>query len=410
MIALTHRFLWASVLVLLTIIALFAFSEFAGTVFFGQVLAGKYYDAEWYLAIASKGYEDWQVAFFPGFPLLLRLVGWEPLGICILNTVVFCIGFVLLSHLLKLPLRHQLLLQSFPGLIFLLIPYTESLFFLACTTMLWGMRHHLWYLLVIGSFIAAFTRPMVFVLLPAFSIAMLFVMKENRNRWLMLFSGNAALLAGTSMAFGVQAWYTGSWFSFFDVQEVGWGNRFGLPSLPFSSWSGSPIVEWDGFALWICLLCAFCSVKEVLKWENGIHWIRPSHDRIVYLFSLTTLAGTGLMIIFTRGGMLFSLNRFVFAVPFIIVVMHQWLSSSMNSRTAVWVASSFLLFSFFMGSYQHIQIMLNYLLISLWLLVGLANWNNKTEVAVWTNRLWWASLFIWQFYLAYRVSQGLWVG
>lgn len=410
MIPLTHRFAWASAWVLLLSVVLFAFSGFLGTGFFEQVFAGKYYDAEWYLAIASKGYEDWQVAFFPGFPFLLQLFGWSPIGICILNALIFCTGFALLSHLLKLSFRQQLLLQSFPGLIFLLIPYTESLFFLACTVMLWSMHRQLWYLLVIGSLAAAFTRPMVFVLLPAFSITIWFVITDKRSRWLMLVLGNSALLAGTLLAFGVQAWYTGSWFSFFDVQEVGWGNRLGVPSLPFSSWAGSPIVQWDGFALWVCLLCSLCSVNEVLKWENGVHWIRPSNDRIVYLFSLATLAGTGLMVIFTRGGMLFSLNRFVFAVPFIIVVMHHWVSSAMTWRRAVLIGGSFLLFSLLMGSYQHFQILLHYLLISAWLIFGMVTWQKNSTTAIRLNQWWWASLFIWQFYLAYRVSQGLWVG
>ena len=77
------------------------------------------------------------------------------------------------------------------------------------------------------------------------------------------------------------------------------------------------------------------------------------------------------MVLIFRGGSLFSLNRFVFAVPFIFLVVKYYLDGSFNfsSKQILFIFILFLFYWLLFGSYVHIQAFLKYVLISIYLLL-----------------------------------------
>ncbi len=113
------------------------------------------WDAEWYVGLAREGYR-WDgepgvlenIAFFPAYPLALRavawatgaadsLVRWHWTGV-VFSTVLLVIALWFLSRLGALLLdastghRAALLCAVYPWSIYFGLPYTESLFLLAC--------------------------------------------------------------------------------------------------------------------------------------------------------------------------------------------------------------------------------------------------------------------------------------
>ncbi len=75
-----------------------------------------------------------------------------------------------------------------------------------------------------------------------------------------------------------------------------------------------------------------------------------------------------------RGGSMFSLNRFVFAVPFIIVAIDYFLKSAFTIDTKKLLLSLLLVVLFFLmfGSYVHLQNFLKFLFLACYLTLPLA--------------------------------------
>lgn len=101
------------------------------------------YDALWYLALARSGYppgtpEDLPgaAAFFPGFPLLIRLLSWAGHELVVASLITLLATIAALAGLYTLvveetadPLRARravLLLAVFPSAFFLVAPYSEA--------------------------------------------------------------------------------------------------------------------------------------------------------------------------------------------------------------------------------------------------------------------------------------------
>src|SRR5690606_10049828 len=101
----------------------------------------KKWDANWYLLIAREGYlsQKFSAAFFPVFPALIaflqRVLGVEALEAALLISHLSFLGALyLFQELTEMEFgpenrrRSLLLISFFPGSLFLMLPYTESLF------------------------------------------------------------------------------------------------------------------------------------------------------------------------------------------------------------------------------------------------------------------------------------------
>jgi len=128
-------------------------------------------DALWFLRIASQGYriDDVSAAFFPLFPMLVRIVAWLPglgtLGAALIVSNAATLGALVVLHALtRLELgrdhvpRSLVLVSLFPTGFFLLAPYTESLFLLLSLAAFWFARRDRWALAATAGALAAITR------------------------------------------------------------------------------------------------------------------------------------------------------------------------------------------------------------------------------------------------------------
>jgi hypothetical protein len=142
------------------------------------VTAWERFDALWFLRVATVGYidGDGSAAFFPLYPLLIRiispLVGGHPLAAALLISHAAFLGALVVFYLLTeseydeaTARRAVLYLALFPSAFFFLAPYSESLFLLIAVSSLAAARRGRWALAGVAGALASATRS-VGVLLP----------------------------------------------------------------------------------------------------------------------------------------------------------------------------------------------------------------------------------------------------
>ena len=126
------------------------------------------WDAEHYLNIARNGYSGTEFAFFPLYPLLIRIVGtftgsYLIAGLIISNAASF-LGMLYLYKLVEhefnrhVAQRATFYVSIFPTAIFFSAVYSESLFFFLTVASFYYVRERRWLLAGIFGFLAALTR------------------------------------------------------------------------------------------------------------------------------------------------------------------------------------------------------------------------------------------------------------
>lgn len=147
-------------------------------------------DALWFLRIATSGYRvgDGSAAFFPLYPLLVRvvtaIVGGHPLlASLVVSNGAFLLALVVLYDLTARELSERVARTTivyvavFPTSFFFLAPYSESTFLLLSVATFWFARRDRWALAALAGVLAALTRSIGIVLAPA-----LVVMAFERSR------------------------------------------------------------------------------------------------------------------------------------------------------------------------------------------------------------------------------------
>jgi hypothetical protein len=140
-------------------------------------------DALWFLRLATSGYSpsDGSAAFFPLNPQLIRIVAWlpgvGPLGAALLiSNGAFFAALVLMHALGRLEFdeaiarKAVLFLAIFPTAFFFLAPYTEAPFLLLSLATFWFARRDRWALAALAGALAALTRSIGILLLPALAV------------------------------------------------------------------------------------------------------------------------------------------------------------------------------------------------------------------------------------------------
>ncbi|MDQ2872978.1 MAG: hypothetical protein M3R35_07620, partial [Candidatus Eremiobacteraeota bacterium] len=126
------------------------------------------WDAVHYLAIAHNGYHGTDMAFFPLYPYLIRLLG-NPVGNyliagLIISTTAFFFGLLFLYKLVEhefdrtVARRAIFYVSIFPTAVFFSAVYTEALFFMLTVASFYYMREHKWFLAGLIGLFAAMTR------------------------------------------------------------------------------------------------------------------------------------------------------------------------------------------------------------------------------------------------------------
>lgn len=334
------------------------------------------WDAEHYSFIKEKGYEGFRVAFFPLFPVLWRFSTLGVYGILFLNTVVYLGSFYFLMKSMHLKMYETILYLSIPSSIFYFLPYSESVFFASATVLLLGVKKQKVLMVLIGLFLCTLARPSFTILIPALFM-MEFLGNENRKQIVikcLLYCAVSAL--GIGVVGCIQYQQTGEWFQFFAVQKE-WGNYLQIPQFPLRSWGGNMIVRLDGVALLFgasagILLLLFLFRSKLLQ---SIHLPKE------VILSLAYIAGITASVFLFRGGSLFSLNRFVFAAPFIMIVVNYYLNSdfSFSNKQLGIALFALVLYWLSFASYVHIQAFLKFFAVSLYVLLVLGM---KSNIAI----------------------------
>lgn len=231
------------------------------------------WDAGWYIGIADTGYQwhhssatrQQNIAFFPAFPLLTRVVGRIFGG----SQHAFLLGGLLVSHLAflwSLVYFHRLaqidlgdagkatwavyLLATFPFALFHGAVYTESLFLLGCVGAIVEIRRERLVRAAAWGLLVGLTRPNGFLL--AATLAVLVggrLIKEGVWSWqgVLRIGVIGAPVAGLLLYSGYVGWLTGDPFQW-SAQHAAWGRTFtGLD--PFVG--AATVVSRDGLGAYV---------------------------------------------------------------------------------------------------------------------------------------------------------------
>jgi len=309
-------------------------------------VSATYFDTGWYNAIREVGYSNPQAcAFFPGFPFLWSALSLSSTGIAFFNLMIWLLGLFMLKRFNVVHWKSIAFAMLAPAMVFFMVPYSESLFFISTIVVVLGLQREDVRLTMIGVFLCALIRPTSAVLIPALFI----------GRWLAdrkifqalartLFDGLAGLLA-VGVVFFIQRLETGNWLAFFEAQKT-WGNELAAPGLTLQTWGGDVITQLDGAAMFVGLMCIFVLIQVGFKKYTL---------NAMQLFGLAALGGTMLLVFFTRNGFVFSLNRFIFATAFFPLALDAFRHVPIQKKHWKWLILTWLVFSLYLSSYLHFK-------------------------------------------------------
>ena len=135
--------IWRIATTLIAIFAVYFIPRFSDNFFGGRLVNYEMnpllwgwanFDGEHYLSIAINGYKDLQQAYFPFYPLLIRLFGGSVVAAILISNISFLVAIVGLYKLIRLDYSEKtaklaiILLLIFPTSFFFATVYTESLF------------------------------------------------------------------------------------------------------------------------------------------------------------------------------------------------------------------------------------------------------------------------------------------
>ncbi len=196
------------------------------------------FDGVHYLSIAENGYGYAQQAFFPIFPLLIKLIH-EVLGISYISSGIVLSNIVFFLLLLALFKWSKKLLNkknakwtlifylSFPMAFFLQCLYTEGLFILLVIFSLFLSDQKKYFLAFLIAGIASGTRVVGIFLLPTILIPMIYSRRKKISMQFMLQVTCYVLVGATGLAGYI--WYLGSKykdpFLFLHTQSAFGANR-----------------------------------------------------------------------------------------------------------------------------------------------------------------------------------------
>ncbi len=189
------------------------------------------FDGIHYLLIAKNGYRQWEQAFFPLYPLLIRI--FNPVfknelitGLSI-SHLSFLIGLSIFAKYLKMidkkinPFQVIIFLLLFPTSFFFSALYTEGLFFFLFTSSLYFLKKEKYFLAFIFALLTSLTRLIgVFLIIP-----ILFkIIKNSKDKNKKIF-----LLFSPVFGLGIYCFYlwktTGDPLMFFHSQPAFGANR-----------------------------------------------------------------------------------------------------------------------------------------------------------------------------------------
>ena len=306
------------------------------------------WDTRHYLEIAEKGYapppESVTLVFPPLFPLLIRATslytGSVESAAVVLSSLLSLLPGIYLYRLARLDLDEETSFRAvtlffvFPTAFFLHLAYTESLFLTTALGAFLAAREGRWRHVAIWGLLAGLTRINAFVLAPA----LLFEAWGNSSRGRL-----PRLFAAVSVSLGVvaylalNAWVAGDAFEFVTIQRDSFYRSFAPPwdgviAVMFLAWEGGSDSMSNGVLQALCIpLMAVALFGALRQRRSYAVWV------------------AGNAFLFTAQGFWISLPRLCLS----LFPLFPWLALRLRGRvaSAVWLAASLLLLSFFAGQF-----------------------------------------------------------
>jgi mannosyltransferase PIG-V len=188
-------------------------------------------DAVWYLRLADGGWspDDSSAAFFPLYPLTVRAVSWivpgdDLVAALIVSNLAF-LGALLAMFAIsaeafgeRVARRAIVVTAIFPTAFFFLAPYTESLFLVLSLLAFREARHDRWGRTALFGGLAALTRSVGILLVPALAIEAL-QRRGDRRSLVTRLAAAAAIAVGPLLWFAWWGLAHGRWLAPLEAQR-----------------------------------------------------------------------------------------------------------------------------------------------------------------------------------------------
>lgn len=327
------------------------------------------WDCGWYNGMREHGYiykpnQQNNLAFFPLFPLVWKMLDVGNIGMGLINYFIFVAAAWLMIWQFKISIKTLVVFLTIGLCFFFLVPYTESFFFLGSVLLMLGLYKSNYLFVALGAIIAIGTRSASMIFLVSF-VWMLLIAFIEQKKWadikLILFAMLAVLLVN-AMVFVYQYQQTGRLFGCFEAHQY-WNHYLRWPKLNHVSWH-KPVALTENFALVIGLFCKFILGTYFInlllaktKFVNPLAKVFVVSNNLctVDLFALLYLSGGTSFILLYQQESLASLNRYVLSTPFYLLLLHLLVSRKvqLNIGKATWIGLIILLG--FTISHSHVE-------------------------------------------------------
>ena len=280
------------------------------------------WDAVHYLNIATAGYQGTDMAFFPLYPLLIRMVGALAAnhlvaGLLISSASLF-FGLLYLYKLLEheydraVARRAIFYVSIFPTAVYFTAVYTESLFFMLTVASFYYMRARLWWVAGILGFFAALTRIEGVLLIVPFAMECFATQRGQRRNYS---EYAAALLIPAGLAvYMAYLWVLRADPLYFSHVQIHWNRHFAPPWVSLinafgkiAHTSSAQIVANQSLEIAFTLLMIGVLVA-------GWHSLRPSYIAYMGLSILVPMSTSNLM----------SMPRFALVLFPMFAILARW--------------------------------------------------------------------------------------
>jgi len=266
----------------------------------------KSWDGEWFLGIAEGGYNDvpqrltdaagrrsaeTPLAFFPGYPALIRWVDGLP-GVDVVGAAfavslisglfcaygLFVLGRSVRTGSTKSALVLVTLFAASPMAVVLSMTYSEATFCAFAVWALVGVVRKRWILAGVCCAAAGLVRPTAGALIAAVGLAALVAVIADRRDW-RAWAGAAVAPLGLLGYLGWVAIRTGDLAGWFGVQQRGWGSKFdgGAATLEFAfGHLGNPRSVLEIGTVWLLVLAVILVVHAIrrrLEWPLIVYGV-----------------------------------------------------------------------------------------------------------------------------------------
>ncbi|HET6275449.1 MAG TPA: mannosyltransferase family protein [Candidatus Cybelea sp.] len=281
------------------------------------------WDAVHYLDIATQGYYGTDMAFFPLFPLLIRIVGSlagnHLVAGMLISNASFFFGLLYLYKLLEheydraVARRAIFYVSIFPTSVYFTAVYTESLFFMLTVASFYYMRERSWWLAGLLGFFAALTRVEGVLLLVPFLIE--WWAHERPLRIKAFYDLCAGLLIPLGLAlYMAYLWVLRADPLYFSHVQIHWNRHLAPPWVSLVNAFGK-VIHGPGAQLVAnqSLEIAF-TLLMIAVLVVGWHALRPSYLAYMALSILVPMSTSNLM----------SMPRFALVLFPMFVILARW--------------------------------------------------------------------------------------